>query len=234
MGAGHVHRTAHFSPSFLTPRYRHGPTSVMPRGCPVTRWAPLLTRRVVRSSHEDLPRYGILPFTHLAREGRMTVTIGRRELLAALGGVAAAWPMVARALRMLCASARLSSAYCFCTMARNSALALHDLPPAYADALRAQPVPEARPGDALFNDAQSRPTRPTLSPSSVCSSASNGLASFRASWSSPRRSCRPQSCAGCPDAVHRRDHPSAFRQIAGAMSQLSAAKYPALRQSHNC
>ena len=26
------------------------------------------------------------PFTHLAREGRMTVTIGRRELLAALGG----------------------------------------------------------------------------------------------------------------------------------------------------
>ena len=28
----------------------------------------------------------IVPFTHLAREGRMTVTIGRRELLAALGG----------------------------------------------------------------------------------------------------------------------------------------------------
>ena len=39
---------------------------------------------------------GIVPFTHLAREGRMTVTIGRRELLAALGG-AAAWPLVARA-----------------------------------------------------------------------------------------------------------------------------------------
>src|SRR5262249_51598910 len=35
---------------------------------------------------------GIVPFTHLAREGRMTVTIGRRELLAALGG-AAAWPL---------------------------------------------------------------------------------------------------------------------------------------------
>ena len=32
--------------------------------------------------------------THLAREGRMTVTIGRRELLAALGG-AAAWPLAA-------------------------------------------------------------------------------------------------------------------------------------------
>src|SRR5262245_61382944 len=34
--------------------------------------------------------------THLAREGRMTVTIGRRELLAALGG-AVAWPFAARA-----------------------------------------------------------------------------------------------------------------------------------------
>src|SRR5262245_29394867 len=32
----------------------------------------------------------------LAREGRMTVTIGRRELLAALGA-AAAWPLAARA-----------------------------------------------------------------------------------------------------------------------------------------
>ena len=27
---------------------------------------------------------GILPFTHLAREGRMTITIGRRKFLAAL------------------------------------------------------------------------------------------------------------------------------------------------------
>src|SRR5262249_21583780 len=29
----------------------------------------------------------------LAREGRMTVTIGRRELLAALGGAVAGWPL---------------------------------------------------------------------------------------------------------------------------------------------
>src|SRR5262249_20852024 len=42
-------------------------------------------------------RRGILASTHLAREGRMTVTVGRRELLAALGGVAAAWPHAARA-----------------------------------------------------------------------------------------------------------------------------------------
>src|SRR6516165_3459516 len=39
---------------------------------------------------------GIVAFTHLAREGRMTVTIGRRELLAAVGGAAAAWPLAAR------------------------------------------------------------------------------------------------------------------------------------------
>src|SRR5262249_27529708 len=32
---------------------------------------------------------GTVPFAHLAREGRMTVTIGRREWLAARGGAAA-------------------------------------------------------------------------------------------------------------------------------------------------
>ena len=40
---------------------------------------------------------GMVTFAHLAREGRMTVTIGRRELLAALGRAVAAWPLAARA-----------------------------------------------------------------------------------------------------------------------------------------
>jgi len=43
------------------------------------------------------PWRGIVAFTHLAREGRMTVTIGRRELLVALGGAAVAWPLAADA-----------------------------------------------------------------------------------------------------------------------------------------
>jgi hypothetical protein len=42
-------------------------------------------------------RWQTLHLRTLAREGRMTVTIGRRELLAALGGAAAAWPLTASA-----------------------------------------------------------------------------------------------------------------------------------------
>jgi len=38
---------------------------------------------------------GIVPF--VAAQGRMIASIGRRELLAAPGGAAAAWPLVARA-----------------------------------------------------------------------------------------------------------------------------------------
>src|SRR5262249_37050312 len=48
---------------------------------------------VVRTARS---RRGIVAFTHLAREGRMTVTIGRRKLLVALGS-AAVWPLPARA-----------------------------------------------------------------------------------------------------------------------------------------
>jgi len=40
---------------------------------------------------------GIVGVRTLARAGRMTVTIGRRELPVALGGAAAVWPLVARA-----------------------------------------------------------------------------------------------------------------------------------------
>src|SRR5262249_37091340 len=47
---------------------------------------------------------GIVAFTHLAREGRMTVTIGRRELLAALGGAARVQLRISLALLMLAVS----------------------------------------------------------------------------------------------------------------------------------
>jgi hypothetical protein len=42
---------------------------------------------------------GIVGFKRLAREGRMTVTIGRRELLVALGGAAVPWLLTGRAQR---------------------------------------------------------------------------------------------------------------------------------------
>ena len=66
-------------------------------------------------------------FTHLAREGVMTVTIGRRELLAALSGAAAAWPFATRAqqermrrIGVLAGGAVATDAY---TQERNATLA---------------------------------------------------------------------------------------------------------------
>ena len=53
-------------------------------------WLPPLGKNLSDSRGEAPCVRGIVPFTHLTREGRMTVTIRRRELLAALGGAAAA------------------------------------------------------------------------------------------------------------------------------------------------
>src|SRR5215831_10845701 len=46
------------------------------------RWDSIDFAAVKRLDRTARLSRGILPFTHLAREGRMTVTIGRRELLA--------------------------------------------------------------------------------------------------------------------------------------------------------
>src|SRR5262249_50210246 len=62
-------------------------------------WPPVNGGSILCSLNVKTARWwrAIVSFTHLAREGRMTVTIGRRELLAPLGGAALAWPLAASA-----------------------------------------------------------------------------------------------------------------------------------------
>src|SRR5262249_18203889 len=67
-----------------------------PRSVAACVWCASYPRRV-RAVRDSTLVAWYRALTHLAREGRMTVTIGRRELLAALGGTAAAWPLAARA-----------------------------------------------------------------------------------------------------------------------------------------
>src|SRR6516165_7527471 len=52
------------------------------------RGSEVLARAECRAVGTARSRRGIVAFAHLAREGRMAVTIGRRELLVALGGAA--------------------------------------------------------------------------------------------------------------------------------------------------